>query len=504
MARSVPLNRRELVLFVALAISCAKPPDAELRAEEQPRLTREDSGRRPLSGGQGAQQTKPDVLGNTASGTVAIALRPAEVVPISHSMKDPTQQPAAIRDAFGSTADEDGFYSKKLHLDLASSDPIQRSHVRLEQDSNGTLHLRLSKLDIEQMPRLDEVLPPLAPGTVDPTIGSGDPFVPELQLVEWKADDEGISTWEKLVVAPPLRDYRLELSGGSSVSKWSIEAKDSVSGKALWSHAIDMAPDLPYPRIEFARDSPKRFYLCDQDRWAMLFDLDRGHLCTWGIGKMEGIKADYVLWPAFASDRGESLLFVKDLKLWLASGRSCREEVVGSTSPDYPPEVRQVTNGDIAFSGDRRLAWVITPYYAPTQSTPRALVPRTLVFRLLERRSAKRWESARTISVRVIDNQKGLGVVAVARVSEPFLQVSVACPGAISLQWREPPSPAGCFLLVANGRGSFFVSRSMEPLGASVSVDEEHAAVKTGQRWWDLRPWANWSPPDNDYMVGAP
>lgn len=509
MVRSSDTNRTAWVAILLLAASCGEGREAN-RAEGQAALTptavadpRRDAERSIADPQAAIPGSGPRALDQTASATVAPGDGSPAPPPSAADGSPPPSAVKATRDVFGDTPDETGYYSKKLHFDLDSPDPIRRSQVLLEQDADGTLHLRFSKQDIDRMPRIDEVLPPVEGGPAEPAGPEPDPYLPRWRRVEYQADDEGLPTLERLAMDPPVAGYRLEISANGFTDQWKMKAFDTATNKRLWRLSY-VTPPGSHARVRFSRDQPKRFVFTDPTRWMMLLDLDRGLVCRQPRGKVKGGSDIISPWPVFA-DGGSSVLFVVDRQLWSLSYDSCEPIPLVAAAPAPAPSTRMPHEAKIYFSPDRRQAWTETAEVQRTPQLPELVPPAQMVFRLLLNTTASDWSIGRTVFARLYNPQTDLGVSSSGGLDQPFLRIYLLTPrpraiagasdaGATATAVR-PDLPHDPFYLVRNGSGQFFGFRATDRSERWVELDPDRGALLAGGRWWDLKPLAQ---PDAD------
>lgn len=470
-----------LLFLFSLATACgpAKPP--------KPAVSQAPPAAAPSAPASPTATNTTEVAATTGLPARAEANLPS-AAPASNSS---TEQPRVITwgsgpDSFGDTPDKDGYYSSRRHFDLDSKDKVRRALVLLEKDADGTLHLRFSKADIEEMPTVEEVLPRLenAPAESEGLLRNGDRLLPRFEVTTFEDHGEGTTSTVERRLTPPVSGYELRLNGDEINELLELQSVDLTTGQMLWNEpGIAGQPD----RIEFfARDPMLFLYYNDFDTLGV-FDIRKGLRCRYRTDTAR--LGTYCPWPSFVGD-GKEIQFVEGETIWRVELSACKKWEVGRISLPPRPTSGIVTLAHSEASDDGSILLATVGQSDSLVRSPTGLNPVQVQYIWLEYEGAGYVEKRR-VYTRAHNSIAGTESAVVESTRDPLLIVNQfrsrtlnRTTGALE---RQDGSAAVTFLLVRNGQGNFFALRAPSNPGVGVLVDSRRGLIHYGDKWFDLK-----------------
>lgn len=398
-------------------------------------------------------------------------------------------------DAFGDMPDIDGYYSSRDHFDSDSPDRLRRALLLLEQASDGSLSLRLSKRDIDVMPEVEEILQRVHASAIQfAEAPLGDIYHPTFQALPRRLDQpsDGPVAW---TLIPPGGGSQLFVQEGEFEGWATLRSREVGSDSDLWQESLVWAPDY---FLEFSRDQPRRFLLFDSYSGGAVFDLRDGLVCK-VAGPSGKEKGDFGRWPGFV-DSGRALILLRGEILWRLSLDSCRWKQVGTLT--LPPMMKGPVDSLlvrvlVSPAGSSLLAKVREA--AREGLSPSGLLPKRLLF-IHHRLEADRLVEVRRVAARLHNALSGTEDSWSDSTADPFVEMTVfrrrSSASGLGAFRGDPSIPEVSFLLLRNSHGRFFAFRDPTPADGSPTLDHENGWLWYKGSAWDLNPLADWSGDD--------
>lgn len=475
---------RSACLLVLLSVSTACGP-----AESPKASVSEPSPAANPSTPAGPAATNPTEVESTTTSPARAEASSPSTAPAPNRA---TEHPQVITwgsgpDFFGDTPDKDGYYSSRRHFDLASKDKVRRALVLLERDSDEKLHLRFSKVDIDEMPTVEAVLPLVenAPPESEALLRNEDPLLPSLEVTHFEDHGEGTASTIERRVKPPVAGFELHLNGDEINELLELESIDLATGKRLWNVG---GIEGPVTRIEFFASDPYLFYLFSNFRGGGVFDLRTGLRCRFqrDLERNSGI---FRPWPSFVGE-GHEFQFVEGETIWRVDLSTCQISSVGKVAiPSAAPSgVVDLAGADASADGSIVLAAVGRSSSAFRSPGGLASVEIQFIRLTLE---GKSFVERRRVSARTHNSVLGTESAVTETCREPLLVASqfrsrTLNPATGGLE-RESFSSPVTYLLIQNRFGHFFALRAPLNQGVGIRIDRTRCLLNYGNQWFDLR-----------------
>lgn len=393
--------------------------------------------------------------------------------------------PGSGTDYFGECPDPEGYYSSRRHFGLASPDRFRRALVMLEMDGDRSLHLRLSKADLDEMPTVEEVLPRVE---VSPEESAeilqrirrgGEVLRPRFEESRNGGELALDRVW---VLTPPVSGFELRSKGENNYEPPALWSVDLKSGKVLWSEALDFNND-----IEFSASRPSTFFLFSETEGLKLFELRAGQLCS---TQEPSSRVGWIARRPVFLGNGGALQYVEGETIWRLDLSTCRRRAVGTIV--LPPHelARAVRLESVSTTSDGTVVLAtIREGFAGVVALARDPSPDRRQHVWLEY-DGERYVEKRRVFVRSHNAIYGFDGLSEELARDPLLVAGYFQNFELDLATGEPnrPSRSGdlSHVLIRNRQGNFYALRT-SARGAGFQVDLRRGLLKYAGQWWDLK-----------------
>lgn len=393
--------------------------------------------------------------------------------------------PGSGTDYFDECPDPEGYYSSRRHFDLGSSNRVRRALVLLEKDEDRTLHLRLSKADLDEMPTVDEVLPlvevsPEESAEILERIHRGaDVLRPRFEDSRSGGELALDRVW---VLTPPVAGFELRAKGGDNYEPPELWSVDLRSGKVLWSEALDFNND-----IEFSASRPSTFFLFSGAEGLKLFDLREGRLCA---TQEPSSRVGWSPRRPFYLGNGTDLQYVEGETIWRIDLSNCQRRAVGSIVLPAKALSRfaSVDRVETSRDGSVLAATIVERFTGVNLLRDPSPVRRLYVWLAYD---GNRYVEGRRVVVRAHNALHGLETDFWESMRQPLLlgtfirhrNLNPTRGAAI----REDPTGEMSHILIRNREGNFYALRTPSKQGAGLDLDPNRGLLRYAGKWWDLK-----------------
>lgn len=409
--------------------------------------------------------------------------------PVETGLQPPARDclfPGSGTDLFGECPDPEGYYSSRRHFDLASSDRIRRALVMVEKDEDRTLHLRLSKADLDEMPTVEEVLPLVGapPAESEGRSNDNDPLLPHFALTRSEFADEGIAGIVERKLTPPLAGFELRLIGDEFEEPLELQSVESATGRVLWR---EPSVQEAFPRIEFLPSNQAIFFLHSDLYGGAVFDLRKGLRCRYQRGG-ELRSGFFPELPLFLAE-GREFQFAEGDTLWRVDLSDCRRRAVGKIPASDHELSQEASLEKVATSSDGAVVVVEILEWFSRAQVPRDPDARRALFLWLEY-DGERYVEKRRVAVRAHNALSGFAGLSWEMSRNPLL-VATYCQdfnldSATGRVMRSERTGPVSHVLIRNRHGNTYALRTPASK-AGLAVDSRSGLLKYAGRWWDLK-----------------
>ncbi len=395
--------------------------------------------------------------------------------------------PGSGTDYFGECPDSEGYYSSRRHFDLDSPNRLRRALVLLEMDPDRSLHLRLSKADLDEMPTVDQVLPlvevsPEESAEILERIHRGAEVLrPRFEEARSGSEPALDGVW---VLTPPVAGFELRSKSGDNYEPPELWSVDLKSGKVLWSEALD------HQDIEFSASRPSTFFLVGESGSLELFDLRAGRFCS--TQEPSGPVGWIARRPLFL-DNGSTLQYVEGETIWRLDLSNCQRRAVGTIV--LPPHelARAVTLESVSTTSDGTVVLAtIREGFAGLVELARDPSPDRRQYVWLEY-DGERYVERRRVTVRshnAISGFDSFDGLSWELAGDPLLVAGYFRNFELDPATRKPNrrSRSGelSHVLIRNRQGNFYALRT-SARGSLFQVDSRRGLLNYAGKWWDLK-----------------
>ena len=392
--------------------------------------------------------------------------------------------PGSGTDYFGECPDAEGYYSSRRHFDLDSPNRLRRALVVLELDEDRSLHLRLSKADLDEMPTVEEVLPrvevsPEESAEILQRIHRGAEVLrPRFEESRNGGELALDGVW---VLTPPIAGFELRSKSGDNYEPPELWSVDLKSGKVLWREALD------HNDIEFSASRPSTFFLFSETETLKLFDLRAGRLCS---TQEPSSRAVWIARRPIFLGNGSALQYVDGETIWRLDLSTCRRRAVGTIV--LPPHelARAVRLESVSTSSDGTVVLAtIREGFAGVVELARDPSPDRRQHVWLEY-DGERYVERRRVTVRSHNAISGFDGLSWELAGDPLLVAGYfhdfQLDPATGKPDRQSRSGDLSHVLIRNRQGNFYALRT-SARGTLFQVDSRRGLLNYAGKWWDLK-----------------
>ncbi len=393
--------------------------------------------------------------------------------------------PGSGADYYGECPDSEGYYSSRRHFAVDSPNRLRRSLVLLEMDEDRSLHLRLSKADLDEMPTVDEVLPlvevsPEESAEILARIRRGSEVLqPRFEDSRSGGKQASDGVW---VLTPPVSGFELRSKGGDNYEPPELWSVDLESRKVLWSEALDFNYD-----IEFSASRPSTFFLFSETEGLMLFDLRAGRLCS---TQEPSSRVGRILRRPFYLGNGTDLQYVEGEAIWRLDLSTCQRRAVGTLvlPPHELAAAAELESVATTSDGTVVLA-TIQEGFAGVVELARDPSPNRRQHVWLEY-DGERYVERRRVTVRSHNAISGFDGLSWELARDPLLVAGYFQDFQLDMATGKPnrQSRSGdlSHVLIRNQQGNFYALRT-SARGTLFQVDSRRGLLNYAGKWWDLK-----------------